>query len=51
MLYKLSVFRPNSSSDPLTRATFSPGEGIDEVFLRRNNSQNISFFLFGAVVS
>ena len=28
MLYRLSVFRPHSSSDPLTRATFPPGEGI-----------------------
>ena len=28
MLYRLSVFRPHSSSDPLTRATFPPGEGF-----------------------
>ena len=27
-LHKLSAFRPHSSSDPLTRATFPPGEGI-----------------------
>ena len=50
MRHCLLGFRPQSSSDPFG-ATFSPGEGIDEVFLRRNNSQNISFFLFGAVVS
>ena len=28
MLYWLSGFRPHSSSDPLTRATFPPGEGF-----------------------
>ena len=28
MLYKRSGFRPHSSSDPLTRATFPPGEGF-----------------------
>ena len=28
MLCKLSDFRPHSSSDPLTRATFPPGEGF-----------------------
>ena len=28
MLYELSGFRPHSSSDPLTRATFPPGEGV-----------------------
>ena len=30
MLCQLSVYRPHSSSDPLTRATFPPGEGILE---------------------
>ena len=33
MLFKLSGFRPHSSSAPLTRATFPPGEGILEAFV------------------
>ena len=32
MLYKITGFRPHSSSDPLTRATFPPGEEIEETF-------------------
>ena len=42
MLYRLSAFRPHSSSDPLARATFPPGEGIFSDAIRHRRAIQVS---------
>ena len=48
MLYRLLGFLPHSSSDPLKRATFPPGEGFwqKSISLQKNRRSFLRRFAF-----